>query len=826
MKNLIHYLTLLLVLANTPFAISQINDAEKNVVIVSGLEHIDQISSRFQPSISLVENCFVNITSTGNQTYKVTISPKQSNTNYAGSAKAIIQYTDGLPPKPRYISYNVSFVASKITTQPDFVTLTSDNEVKVSPLQNDNTTSSGLKLNGIGVAQGGEARISNNDVFYTPNAGPDNGYVLYGVKDNKGSSSNGMIYFVKEKKSFSAIDTIKFSLLNTQSKLIFLPASGFNPVTTPTKGQISKLHALAFNYTPTKGSSGNDIFSFTDGTGNKRIVVVQLISKVQNTTSVRDDKVYTPKNTAITFDVFSNDLSSNFPISAFSSGLTKLSGGKFTYIPPPGFSGIKNFTYTVNYGYYTSTGKITITVGNYAPQTTLDYNFNTLKNNVLAITYDVPVTGYSFKVLNQPHYGGVEIFDQNTTIRDDCNDIRSKATLIYSPDNNYYGADSFDLEYCIDNNPCIVYKIYIKIHDHNLKACPCQGADCVWQGDMNGDGRVSVSDLLSLGRFIGLSGSGRQDILLPYPGGQRSDDWQYSQPNGLNIKHIDSNGDGILSIEDTMAIAQNYGSVHSFVPDEVLAIKDYNFELIPNATRLDSGDLLVLDVVIGSQSRPVVDMFGLAFGLNFSPSLFARGTLNGYFYKDSWFTGDGPSLQMVKQPQEGILHAGVVKAGAVVTDEADGFKPTGASGNGIIGKIYAVVTDEADGFRSNARTITRRISTEGIEIEDIDGEKFKVPDAFIDIDINLDKKVPVPTEDKLIVYPNPAKEAVQLHFNGKNIIKGYKMYDAMGSIVGAVSELNQQKVSVNTSELPSGIYVVQVVTTQGTISKKIKILNK
>ncbi|MGB4838410.1 MAG: T9SS type A sorting domain-containing protein, partial [Saprospiraceae bacterium] len=123
-------------------------------------------------------------------------------------------------------------------------------------------------------------------------------------------------------------------------------------------------------------------------------------------------------------------------------------------------------------------------------------------------------------------------------------------------------------------------------------------------------------------------------------------------------------------------------------------------------------------------------------------------------------------------------------------------------------------------------TITRRISTEGIEIEDIDGEKFKVPDAFIDIDINLDKKVPVPTEDKLIIYPNPAKEAVQLHFNGKNIIKGYKMYDAMGSIVGAVSELNQQKVSVNTSELPSGIYVVQVVTTQGTISKKIKILNK
>ena len=58
---------------------------------------------------------------------------------------------------------------------------------------------------------------------------------------------------------------------------------------------------------------------------------------------------------------------------------------------------------------------------------------------------------------------------------------------------------------------------------------------------MNGDGRVSVSDLISLGRFIGLSGAQRNDITYPFRSGQQADNWNYVQPNGINIKHIDAN---------------------------------------------------------------------------------------------------------------------------------------------------------------------------------------------------------------------------------------------------------------------------------------------
>jgi hypothetical protein len=88
----------------------------------------------------------------------------------------------------------------------------------------------------------------------------------------------------------------------------------------------------------------------------------------------------------------------------------------------------------------------------------------------------------------------------------------------------------------------------------------------------------------------------------------------------------------------------------------------------------------------------------LAFGLNFSPSLIDSASLTGYFYKDGWFATASPTLQMVKQPTAGTLHAAFTRLGSIVVDEAEGIKPTGTSGNGIIGQILSIVVDEARGY--------------------------------------------------------------------------------------------------------------------------------
>ena len=106
-------------------------------------------------------------------------------------------------------------------------------------------------------------------------------------------------------------------------------------------------------------------------------------------------------------------------------------------------------------------------------------------------------------------------------------------------------------------------------------------------------------------------------------------------------------------------------------------------------------------------------------------------------------------------------------------------------------------------------------------MEDADGERYQLPDTYIDVKVRKNSNAPNPTSDKLIVFPNPATENVLLHFNGRNEIKGYKVYNQMGELIIVNNEVNAQATSINVQNLPLGMYVVKVVTTQGTITKKI-----
>ncbi|MBK9583895.1 MAG: T9SS type A sorting domain-containing protein [Saprospiraceae bacterium] len=73
----------------------------------------------------------------------------------------------------------------------------------------------------------------------------------------------------------------------------------------------------------------------------------------------------------------------------------------------------------------------------------------------------------------------------------------------------------------------------------------------------------------------------------------------------------------------------------------------------------------------------------------------------------------------------------------------------------------------------------------------------------------------------MIVYPNPARDNVLLHFNGRNEIKAYRIYDQIGMLINNTEDINVQSTQINTNNYLPGIYMLQVVTTQGTISKKL-----
>jgi hypothetical protein len=162
----------------------------------------------------------------------------------------------------------------------------------------------------------------------------------------------------------------------------------------------------------------------------------------------------------------------------------------------------------------------------------------------------------------------------------------------------------------------------------------------------------------------------------------------------------------------------------------------------------------------------------------------------------------------------GAIHAGFTRTGS-----------TPGSGNGIIGQ-FSIVVDEIDGIRTDDDFLEFRIKTDGIIIEDMSGEQFMLEDSYVDIRYRLKKSEPVPTEDKLLVYPNPAQQNLSLHFNGRNIIHSVTMTDVLGNTILSEQVILDNHADLNVGHLSSGIYILKVRTSEGIITKKVQIIQK
>jgi len=148
-------------------------------------------------------------------------------------------------------------------------------------------------------------------------------------------------------------------------------------------------------YTPNDAFSGEDSFTYvvTDGELNATATVSITVNEeeVTNTAPVAtDDSVKTAYETAVEFDVLSNDSdaeNNELTVKSFTqtlNGTLSIEAGKFTYTPKTSFSGTDSFEYVVTDGIEEATGKVTIEV---AEEVIVDDN-NSSENNQGAVDQD------------------------------------------------------------------------------------------------------------------------------------------------------------------------------------------------------------------------------------------------------------------------------------------------------------------------------------------------------------------------------------------------------------------------------------------------------
>lgn len=142
--------------------------------------------------------------------------------------------------------------------------------------------------------------------------------------------------------------------------------------------------------------------------------------------------------------------------------------------------------------------------------------------------------------------------------------------------------------------------------------------DSVWPGDANADGVCNAWDVLPVGLAYGETGPARSGASILWTP-QFASDFSGSFATGLNYKHADCNGDGQVEVTDLLAVLNNYGLTHS-KQDEISTTGPVLKMDFP-ADTVGANQVVHVPVVVGDASNPVTDLHGIAFRVNFDPSV-------------------------------------------------------------------------------------------------------------------------------------------------------------------------------------------------------------
>ena len=712
--------------------------------------------------------------------------------------------------EPRVTFYEIEVVESILDAKVDVVTIdNSITSVEIYPLVNDFGEFAPLTLSDVSQVMYGSAEVTDsNTIIYTV-ADTNMDYLMYTITDSIGESASGKIVINILEDDPVSVDTLSYTITDLQSQLIVLPFGDLEEIQSPAQGALDSISEYSYLYIPDLGASGIDTVVFQNVAGNNRVALIEVYDVSVEPSYAVNDSYFAAEATTVTVFPLENDIKDTYPIIDISSELDYVSPGVYSYMPDVDFSGLKIFEYTIDYGFGTSTANIYVSIGNYEPQSTFAYSFVTPQDRPLVIKYEIPLEGYEF-VANTffTDHGFVETYGENDNVTIGCDDVNGEAFFIYYPGSNYVGFDDFEVEYCI-NEVCVNYEVEIEVVSVDSDECFCVN-DCVWEGDTDGNGKVNVSDILPIGRHMGISGAPRES-LYDFWSAEDTDNWTYDQPSGKNIKHADANGDGIVTVVDTNSISEYYNQLSNFVPDEVLDVKDYPFYLIPQSTEVDSGELLVLDIVLGSEDFPVKDLHGLAFSVQVGGGFADSASLYIDLYEDSWLTNLGPSIQMSKKPADGLIEAALTRT--------DGLP---SSGYGIIGQLGFIVEDEAQGIKDDDGERYFGIRLRGAIGETAAGNSYYMPEAAVRIQyvnegVKDEKLFPI----DMLVSPNPTSDILRIDLpNVNEEIRNLYLTDITGNSI----LVNKSNSIINLGSLPMGMYILSVESNMNTYNQKVQVV--
>jgi len=287
------------------------------------------------------------------------------------------------------------------------------------------------------------------------------------------------------------------------------------------------------------------------------------------------------------------------------------------------------------------------------------------------------------------------------------------------------------------------------------------------------------------------------------------------QLDGSNVSHVDANGDGLVSIDDTSAILANYGNQDNFIPDATVLDKaiPIRFEVVN--TDVSNGDQVQIDIYLGSDDFPAIDVHGVALSVSVPPSLVSDSTTIEFVPDNHWIGSNSPIVPFafIKENNADIA--------VTRTDNV------GISGTGRIGSVNTVITVDIDQLRPRGPEIPLKFKAPKSIMVDGRGVPIQVEGAEIELMLQLDSDDQVTNqlieEVEVIISPNPSTGPISIHANNNDQLREVAIYDMIGQLQYERTDLTSNHLNVEQT-FNQGLYFAHIKTAKGTTVQQIEVV--
>ncbi|MBK9108076.1 MAG: hypothetical protein IPM92_06730 [Saprospiraceae bacterium] len=505
---------------------------------------------------------------------------------FIGKDTATYEYKD-FYGKYKYISFVFEVLKSNLITRPDiYLVDMNSGDTDVQPLVNDSSSLGShiyLNIDNLSAQNNVIASKQNSTTIRFRPATDFIGvaHINYTVCDTLGLCKDAnMVINVVDLANLTN-DTLHRGTPKANPISIPLPQAGYTTYDAPQNGTLEYNTDYSVIYKPTSSFTGKDTFIVVSN-GIYRSVFMEVYPMKAPNKIVVNDYFFLPKDSSISFNVADNDIVKKYAFlldqTPSRGSITQLDNlGNFTYTPEAGYEGVQDFTYKVCPQGNCEYGIVKLFIGNWEPDNRAMYKFATPKNVPLVISYHIPIDAYDFSSPDD----SVRFYPGYDTIYLDykgCKDtVMGFNLLVFHTPKDYAGFRNFTVEYCISStNECIEAACEVEIYDESKNCAKHCAGDCVWPGDVNLDGEVTMLDLLEVAYHLGNDGSSRTYQSTSNFRALRSNDWDDQFSNGFaNLKHADTDGNGVININDTLYISNFYRKQHSLVPKPVYDRGDF-----------------------------------------------------------------------------------------------------------------------------------------------------------------------------------------------------------------------------------------------------------